>query len=140
MSTVLWANKLVRGEVTALQSDLYALNRYLDKLDGICRDLGLTPISEFCDSTDTMVNVGQLEMPDDMESTDELMARDGQWIEAAAALTILEQVLEKIVDDQTRFGMLSNAHDDVVEELRESIEFAKQADGESAKFNFAIVM
>jgi hypothetical protein len=36
--------------------------------------------------------------------------------------------------------MIGNAHDDVVEELKESIAFAREAADKSAKFNFGVVM
>ncbi|MDX1527718.1 MAG: hypothetical protein R3337_03760 [Gammaproteobacteria bacterium] len=140
MSTVLWANCLVDGAVTSDQSDKYALFKHTDKLDVLCRDSGITPLSEVCDSTDMRFNVEDLELPDGMESTDELMARDGVWIDAQSAVTLLETLLGAVRSKKPRFGLLKDNIDDVVSELEESIAFAKAAAAEGAKFNFSIVM
>ncbi len=53
MSTVLWANALLDGRVNSDQDDRYALYRHLDKLDRVCRSLGLPPLSDVCDTTDS---------------------------------------------------------------------------------------
>ncbi|MDJ0794965.1 MAG: hypothetical protein QNI98_12080 [Woeseiaceae bacterium] len=140
MSTVLWANYLVDGQVTCAESDLYALCKYADKLDKVCRKNGVLPFLDTHDSTDMQFNIGDAELPDGMESTDEIMATDGTWVDAQAALQMLETLLRVVREDQTRFGVLGNAHDDVVAELEESIEFAREAAAKAAKFNFALVM
>lgn len=140
MSTVLWANYLVNGVVTSDESDKYALYKHADKLDAICRDIGVLPFSEIHDATDARVNLGDAELPAGMESTDELMAKEGVWVGAHDALQMLEALLNKIETENIRFGVLQNAHDAVVEELKESISFAREAAGKSAKFNFGVVM
>ncbi len=140
MSTVLWANVLVDGSVTSDQSDKYALCKHTDKLDALCRDSGITPLSEICDSTDMRYNVEDIELPEGMESTDELMARDGVWIEAQSAVTLLEELLGAVKSKKPRFGLLKDDFDDVVSELEESVAFAKDAAAKGARFNFAIVM
>ena len=140
MSTVLWANYLVDGQVTCAESDLYALCKYADKLDRICRKHGAVPFLDTHDSTDMQFNIGDEELPEGVESTDEVMAANGTWVDAQAALEMLETLLKIVRDEGTRFGMIGNAHDEVVAELEESIEFAKQAAAKSARFNFALVM
>lgn len=137
---MLWANCLVDGAVTSDQSDKYALCKHVAKLDALCRDSGLTFISEICDSTDMRFNVEDIELPDGMESTDELMARDGVWIDAQSAVTLLENLRDAVKSKKPRFGLLKDDRHDVVAELEESIAFAKAAAAKSARFNFAIVM
>jgi len=140
MSTVLWANSLIEGKVESDQADKYALYKHLDKLDKLCRSADLRPLSELCDSTDAKYNLDEIELPDGMASTHELMARDGVWIDAQAAVQLLENLLAAIVTKKTRFGLLSDSHDEVITELREAIEFAKIAASKNAMFNFAIVL
>ncbi|WP_367154267.1 hypothetical protein [Methylomonas sp. HYX-M1] len=140
MSTVLWANSLIEGNVESDQADKYALFKHLDKLDKLCRSAGLRPLSEICDSTDAKYNLDEIELPAGMASTDELMARDGVWIDAQAAVQLLETLLAEIKTRKTRFGLLSDSHEEVVTELGEAIEFARAAASKNARFNFAMVM
>jgi delta 1-pyrroline-5-carboxylate dehydrogenase len=141
MSTVLWANYLVDGVVSSDQSDKYALNEHLDQLDEICRDAGLVPLSEWCDSTDLAFNIGdEDELPEGIESTNELMAADGVWIDAGVAVDALEQLLATIRDKDIVFGEEDNAHDEIVQELEESIAYAQEAAAVNGKFNFSVVM
>jgi hypothetical protein len=140
MSTVLWANYLADGLVTSDESDKYALFKHLDKLDKLCKAKGLALLSDLCDSTDLRFNLEEFELPDGMESTNEAMALEGVWVDGAEALTLLEQLLEVIRTDKTKFGLIKDNHNDVVAELDESIAFAKIAADKKAKFNFCFVM
>ncbi len=81
-----------------------------------------------------------LEMPEKYESTDEMMAEQGIWIEASEALDILEKLLSHIQSNKIRFGLIKNSHDEIVEELQSSIKFAQNSAETGAKLNFAIVM
>lgn len=140
MSTVLWANYLAGGVVTTDASDKHALFKHADKLDSVCRASGLPPFSEICDSTDMRFNVDDIELPEGMQSTDELMAQNGVWMEGKSAVEMLERLLAAIESKQIRFGAIKNNYDDVVAELEESIAFAKVAAENGARFNFSIVM
>jgi len=131
---------LIEGKVESDQSDKYALYKHLDKLDKVCRSTGLSPLSAICDSTDAKYNLDEIELPDGMESTNELMARDGVWMDAQAAVNLMESLLAEITAKKTRFGLFSDSHADVVAELRDTIVFAKTAASKNARFNFAIVM
>ncbi len=139
MSTVLWANQLLDGAVTSDQEDRYALYRHLDRLDKVCRSLGITPLSEICDSTDMQFNLGDAELPEGMTSTNDLMARDGVWVPAVEAVALLEGLLAAVREKQIRFGILRDDHDEVVRELSESLAVARAAAAQGAKFNFAVV-
>jgi len=140
MSTVLWANQLLDGKVTSDQEDRYALYRHLDRLDRVCRSLGLTPLSAICDSTDMRFSLDDTDLPEGMASTNELMARDSVWVPAAEAVALLEGLLAAVRERRVRFGILRDDHDDVVRELSESLALARSAAAQGAMFNFAFVM
>lgn len=140
MSTVLWANYLVDGAVTSDESDKAALHRHADKLDKLARSAKLGAFSSLLDFTDVKFNTTDAELPEGMESTDELMARDGVWVASADALAILGGILKVVVAEKPRFGLVKNDYDDIVSELTESIEVAKKADAAGARFNFSVVM
>lgn len=141
MSTVLWANVLVGTTVMSEQADRYALYAHLDKLGALTRQLGLPAFDDFCDTTDLRYNTDEsMELPEGMTSTDDLMARDGAWLEAPQAKDVLERLLGHIRDHKVRFGLFSNAHDDVVTELTEVLDFLRSQEGEATRFNFSVVM
>jgi hypothetical protein len=140
MSTVLWANYLSDGVVISDESDKYALYKHLNKIDGLCESNGLMKLSGFCDHTDLRFNMDEIELPEGMKSTNELMAQQGVWIDGVEALNLLQQLLAAIRANKTKFGLLRNDHDNVTAELEESIVFAKAAADKNAKFNFAVVM
>ena len=140
MSTVLWANRLANGVVTSDEADKYALYRHTKKLDRLCDQIGVARLSEVCDFTDFRFNVENLELPAGMNSTDEMMAQSGVWIEAPRACDMLRALIEKIREDQVRFGLLSDARADVLEELEESLLFAEDAARKGASFNFSVVI
>ena len=140
MSTVLWANYLLDGHVTSDEADKYALYKYSIKLDRLTRQLGVTPFLQAQDTTDAKFNVSDEELPQGMESTDELMAEKGAWIESEDAIAMLETLVAEIKARNIRFGAFSNAQQDVLADLDESLKFAKEAASRSAKFNFSVVM
>ncbi|RTL45637.1 MAG: hypothetical protein EKK53_05495 [Burkholderiales bacterium] len=140
MSTVLWANVLVSGEVKSEGADYGALYRHADKLDTLTRKLGLTSFRSICDMTDARFNTDELSLPPGMTSTDELMALQGTWVDTAQAITMLQALRQHVVDAKVRFGLLSNQHDEVVEELDAALAFAKAQVTQAPKFNFAVVM
>ncbi len=139
MSTVLWANLLQDGIVTSDEDDKYALYKHTDKLDRIAKNLGLNSLAAICDTTDAQFNLSDEELPKGMESTNEVMALKGAWISAAEAQSLLSGLIEYVQKNQTRFGLFSNDHDAVVEELAQALSFAKSAKSPLAKFNFCVV-
>jgi hypothetical protein len=141
MSTVLWANVLVGTDVKSDETDRYALYKHGDKLDAISRQLGLPSFNGICDTTDLRFNTDDsLELPEGMTSTNELMAREGAWLNARDAVSTLERLLGHIRDHRVRFGLLSNQHEEVVEELEEVLAFLRREGADAAKFNFSVVM
>ena len=140
MSTVLWANLLVNGEVKSEQADRSALYTHGEKLDAITKQLGLPSFLAACDTTDARFNTEDLDLPSGVTSTDEVMARQGDWIEVADAVAMLESLLHHIRTNNVRFGLLRNQHQEVVTELTEVIAFVKAGGTAAQKFNFSVVM
>jgi len=139
MSTVLWANLLVDGRVQSDEEDRRSLFDFTDKLDDLCKSLGVPSFAELCDSTDERFNLDEFELPDGMESTNEYMAIHGTWIDLPDAIRMLETLLRHVQEKSVRFGLLKNQHADVVSDLTEVLAFAKAHTGGAAKFNFSIV-
>lgn len=140
MSTVYWSNSLIGGTVSSDNEDLYALYKHTEKLDALCKKLGLQEITSFIDNTDLLVNLEQLDLPAGMESTDELMAAQGKWVDARLAADVLEQLCEYAKTNEVRFGLFSNARGEVIEELELCAKFARAAAEKGGEFNFAVVM
>lgn len=140
MSTVLWANVLVDGEVRSDQSDHPCLCRHTKKLDVLCREIGLPSFAGICDTTDQRFNLGDDPLPAGMTSTDKLMAAEGVWMSAGQALGMLERLREHIVDRKVRFGLLGDQRDAVVAEKDEVIGFVREQATDATRFNFAVVM
>lgn len=141
MSTVLWANYLLdNGEVVSDESDKWALFEYSDVLDEVASAAGLEPFSTLIDDTDFQFNMSDAdELPDGIASTDELMARDGIWREAGEALAILNGLYD-VLSQERPDDIEEEDYEDLLEELSETIEFAKQAHELGAKFNLAVIM
>lgn len=140
MSTVLWANVLADGRVKSDEADHAALYKFADKLDALARSLGLPPFLALCDTTDQRFNVEDLELPSGMTSTDEWMARDGQWMPIGDAIALMKTLRDHIVAKNVRFGLLSNRQAEVVAELDEVLAFAQAEAPGAQKFNFSVVM
>jgi len=141
MSTVLWANRLLNtGEVVSDGCDKWALYKHADKLDKLAGVAKVGPFSSLLDHTDLHFNMGNDELPEGMQSTNELMARDGVWKSATEALAILNKLFALVTAEKPRFGVMKNDIDTVVAELSASIEYAEKAREVGAKFNFAVVM
>ncbi|MDR0182980.1 hypothetical protein [Lysobacter arvi] len=139
MSTVLWANCLVEGEVRSDQEDRAALYRHAKKLDALSRSLRLPSFLAACDQTDQRYNLQDLELPAGMSSTNDVMVADGAWLTRADALAMLEGLHAHIREAKPRFGLLGNQHADVVDELAGVIAFVRSQPA-AEKFNFAVVM
>lgn len=140
MSTVLWANVLQDGKVTSDQDDHLALYKHADKLDALTKVLQLPSFLGICDTTDLRFNTEDLELPEGMESTDELMAVRGAWMPVSDAVALLEALRKHIVDRKIRFGLLGNQHQDVVAELDAVLDFARAEAASPGRFNFSVVM
>ena len=136
MSTVLWAHQLLEGKVTSDESDKWALYKYAKALDQVAAALKLPLFSSLFDHTDMKVNMGQEKLPAGMDSSNDLMARDGVWKSGEEAHALLNGLLTAMTLAKPAF----KDYDAVVAELTESIEFAKKAAGSGAKFNFVVVM
>lgn len=140
MSTVLWANELVGEVVTSDESDKYALYKHAAKLDEIGQRIARKSFKSLCDTTDLEFNLGDDELPSGMTSTNELMAKNGAWMAAYEAVSLLSALIAEIATKKVRFGLLKNDHDAVLAELKESLSHAQGAAAKGGKFNFSVVM
>jgi len=140
MSTVLWANVLVAGQVTSDEVDHAALYRHAGRLDALTRSLGLHPFLELCDTTDQRFNVEGFELPAGMASTNELMAAQGAWMPFGEATTMLQALRDHIATANVRFGLLNYQQPQVLAELDEVIAFAKTHASRAERFNFSVVL
>ncbi len=140
MSTVLWANILLDGVVESDESDKYALYKHSKKIDKISKELNVVSFLSVQDLTDMQFNISDQDLPDGMESTDELMAIEGTWITGTEAVKMLEKLIEYISEKKPKFGLLSNDVESIVEELKESLDYAHKAKAQNGNFNFSVVM
>ncbi|MEM9300992.1 MAG: hypothetical protein AAGE01_02720 [Pseudomonadota bacterium] len=140
MSTVLWANRLVGTGVESQGADLLFLFRHKRRLDRIARELDHDAFSSLWDDTDLRVNLDQLALPEGMQSTDELMARDGRWVDASAAVALLAALTAHVRGARPKFGLIRNDCDGVLEDLEEALTYARAAAELDARFNLAIVL
>jgi hypothetical protein len=141
LSTVLWANHLLNnGEVASDESDKWALYKYADRLDKLTSVAGVDLFSSLFDYTDMQFNLDDNDLPDGIHTTSDLIARNGVWKSADDALVILNGLLTTITTEKPKFGILKNNYNAVVNELSESIEYAKKARNLGVKFNFSVVM
>ena len=139
MSTVLWANILVNEKVEIDNADKYYLYKYAKKLDRLTNQLQVSSFISLQDFTDVEFNFSNKELPDGMESTTDVMAKSGVWVDGSVAAEMLEKLIDHISDKDIRFGLLKNSHDEVLYELKESLKWALKAKSENGKFNFSVV-
>jgi hypothetical protein len=139
MSTVLWANYRQNGQVVAEQADYRGLYEHTEKLDEFCRKLELPAFSGLQDTTDAQCNAGLLELPAGMASSDELMARDGVWIDAETAVELMDTLKVYLIEHYPHIGLVHNATPDLINELEQVLDFAMQAESLGADFNFSVV-
>ncbi len=140
MSTVLWANTLIDGVVGSDESDKFALYKHSKKLDKLTNQLQVTSFLSIQDFTDMRFNTSDDELPEGMESTDELMAEKGVWVAGADAVRMLENLIQHISTKGVKFGILKNHSEEVLIELKESLESANRAKGANGMFNYSVVM
>lgn len=140
MSTVLWANVLINGKVDSDESDKYALYKHSKKLDKITKSLNVFNFEAAQDFTDMKYNMSDEDLPEGMESTDELMAKEGVWVSGAEAQEMLDKLISHISEQGVRFGLLGNDHEEVIRELKESLEIVNRAKSQNGMFNFSVVM
>jgi hypothetical protein len=142
MSTVLWVRYLKNGSITSEQQDLWAMYHFSDRLDRLCANIGVRPLSEFHDATD--VDAEEDLAPAPHESAGTLneylrMASRGQWFPPEEGLDILDKLLDTLRRSPVRFGLLKDRYIEVMVDLvecRQSIEKARQ---QGAKFKLCVV-
>jgi hypothetical protein len=140
VSTVLWANLLDNGRVISDERDKYALYKHSKKLNKLTARLGVSGFLSTQDFTDLQFNLSRDELPQGIETTNELMAQNGNWLAAQDALNMLRQLIEHIDANKVKFGLFSDDREQVLRELEESLDMARRADSVNGMFNFSVVM
>ncbi len=141
MSTVLWANHLLNtGTVVSDEQDKWALYQYAATLDELAHAAKLEPFTSLLDHTDLQFQINDEDLPATIQSTNQLMAREGVWQSAHDALAILHGLLEVIHAEKTGIWDMKNDRDAIVAELSESIAYAEKAREINARFNFSVIM
>jgi hypothetical protein len=141
VSTVIWVNWLKDGKVTSDDVDRWALYRFADKLDLLCEELDVTPLSEFHDTTDLEVNLApEDEEIDEEVDTYQLMAEKGKWFPPQRGIEVIDRLLERLRARPVRFGLLSDHGVEVVTELEGCRAILERIEGEDALFHLCIVM
>jgi len=139
MSTVLWANALIDGKVKSDESDKYALYKHSKKLDKLTKQVGVISFSSVQDFTDVQFNLNEEDLPDGMNTTDELMALNGVWISGEQSVVMLEGLISEISTRKIKFGLLKDGSQEILRELEESLVTAQEAKNKNGKFNFSVV-
>lgn len=140
MSTVLWANLLDGERVISDEADKHALFKHSKKLDRLTHRLGISSFLSAQDFTDYRFNLSDEDLPDGLQSTDELMARDGTWMAAQDAIEMLRGLIDHIRGKKVKFGFFSDDREQVLSELEESLAMAQKAGEVGGRFNFSVVM
>ncbi|MEM9642103.1 MAG: hypothetical protein AAGA19_11445 [Pseudomonadota bacterium] len=139
MGSVLWANTLHEGVCTCDQNDLPSLLANQKKIDKIMMAVGAMSVSDMCDMTDLQVNADVIEMPDHMDSTDELMIEQGVWVDLKIARDSLVKLRDHLEEQKPRIGLIRDAREDILEELELTLRFIAKQDAVGTRFNFAYV-
>ena len=139
MSTALWLYYRVGETASSSQEDLIYLYRNAPKLDRICRNLSLKPLSEFHDLTDAKFNLGNEELPDGMSSTTELMIKRGSWHPVNDGLSTFSALLQWLMANPTRFGVLGNDYQEILDELTLCVKSLESQKASPCEFNLCVV-
>ena len=140
MSTVLWANLLHEARVTSDEIDKFALYKHSKKLDKLTRQLGVRSFLSAQDFTDLQFNLDDDDLPQGIESTEELMAQNGTWMAAQDAVEMLGNLIRHIDERKIKFGFFNDDREDVLQELEQSLVIAERANSVNGMFNFSVVM
>lgn len=139
MSSVYWVYKLVDGLVDGPEEDCYELYRHTELLDNICAALEIEEFSSMVDYTDASFCFEEKELPEGVEDTTELMARQGNWVAAADAVNVLSSLEQFISDSDNALDISSDARSGLILELRTTVTFASVAASEQGKLNLSVV-
>ena len=139
MSTALWLYYRERKTASSSQEDLIFLYRHAPKLDRICRNLSLIPLTEFHDLTDAKFNLGDEQLPDGISSTVELMIDRGSWHPVNNGLSSFSALGQWLRENPTRFGVLRNDYQEVLEELMLCLKSLELQKTSPCEFNLCVV-
>ncbi|AGW14413.1 hypothetical protein [Megalodesulfovibrio gigas] len=111
-------NLLHDGQVTCLAETLVALPAFSGKLDDLCRELDVTALSTWFDTTDADADLDELDLLIDDGAH---LASHGTWREASGLLATLQALHAELAARPRRFGLFSNKYALVQDELARGI-------------------
>ena len=114
--------------------------KHSKKLDKLTRQLGVRSFLSAQDFTDLQFNLGDDELPPGVESTEQLMARNGTWMAAQDAVEMLSNLIRHIDERKIKFGFFSDDRDAVLQELEQSLAIAERANSVNGMLNFSVVI
>ena len=137
MGMTIWVNTLKDGAVTSDESDKSAMYRHLNRLDGVCVEIGLHKLSGFLDTTDLETAFAG----DDAtgENGWERMAKVGQWFLPQEGVAVLTGLIARLREKPVRFGLLSNQYAEVLEDLGDCLASIEAAQAQQAMFHLCVV-
>ncbi len=145
MGMVLWVNVKSDDKLHSNQDDLLYLYKFANSLDRFCKKNGLAPFSGLFDYTDMEINIGRKEMPENVDSTDQVMLKSGQWSDFKTTLQHLSTLSEKLTHNPQKFGLISDKYSDILDELNDTLKWLEQFKTDESKgtarfVNFAVIM
>lgn len=94
------------------------LQTFIAKLDAVCGDLGVAPLSSFFDTSGDEADLDELDLLIDNGAH---LATQGTWFAPADVLVTLHSLRDELHHSPRRFGLLSNKYADVMDALEQSI-------------------
>lgn len=135
MTTVLWV-KLETDPEDFVPDDLYELYDRLDELDEHCRGLGVQPLTDFIDFSDTDYSLAADEGFD--EDEDEESEPDEEWLEEDAKWINPSELLESLTALREAIGS-EDQDEQLHDELAHAIERCSEAVRRNASVRLAAV-
>jgi hypothetical protein len=102
MSMTLWVHTLEGRQFTSHEDDHTILNLHAEVLDGVCGEMGVTPISSFLDYTDLNANMSDESDGEDVALDPETGwsygITDMTWFSARAGLSTFASLRQRIIE------------------------------------------
>ena len=129
------------GELLRLALEVFADTGYEGtSIRQLTRQLGVRSFLSAQDFTGLQFNLDDDDLPQGIESTEELMAQNGTWMAAQDAVEMLGNLIRHIDERKIKFGFFNDDREDVLQELEQSLVIAERANSVNGMFNFSVVM
>ncbi len=136
MSSELLVNILQKGTVQPVAEGLALLYSFAGKLDAVCDDAGVSPLTTFFDRSGEEADLDALDLLIDNGAH---LANQGTWFAPDALLETLTGLQAELSETPRRFGLLSNKYAQVMDELAKAIAAAEFARDKGAQLHLLVV-